>query len=91
MKLLIAEDLNLLREIFLVEEMSNVLSKIPSPGFSIKVQGRGKTVTSWEMEKGGGGGQQRNIKGGEVRRGIHGNSAGNCFVLRDSIPMNFST
>ena len=59
---MIAEDLNLLREIFLVEKMSNVLSKIPSPGFSIKVQGKGKTVYS----------RGRKEETFLVRRGIHG-------------------
>ena len=46
MKLLTAKDLNLLREIFLMRQMSKSLALgfdfSPCPGFPIKVQGKGE-------------------------------------------------
>ena len=49
MKFLTAKDLNLLRRIFLNEEMSKFLAVgsdfSPSPGLPIKVQGKGKQST----------------------------------------------
>ena len=49
MKFLRAKDLNLLREIFLMGEMSKFLAVgkdfFPSPGLPIKVQGKGEQST----------------------------------------------
>ena len=50
MKLLIAKDLNLLKGIFLMGDMSKFLAVgldfSPSPGFPIKVQGKGEQSTT---------------------------------------------
>ena len=73
---MIAEDVNLLRGIFLVRDMSKFLAvgrdSAPSPGFPIKVQGKE------EGQSTPGGGNKATSKDGTflVRRGIPGYNSG---------------